>query len=163
VPDEAFRGPEAQLFEGPQPFNENLCRLVFPKYSCSSREITHSVTLNEKGRYAMRKMRKWKRMSYHKLRNRKNFCFSHHLKHSNYSSTLHAFLQADSCISLSKVLFPNSSLSILMSGRWFKRCWWLRNVNIDIAFNYSYTDLITRLWRYFGFVIPHSFSSVMAS
>jgi len=34
-------------------------------------------------------------------------------------------------------------------------------VNIGIAFNYSYTDLTTtaRLWRYLGFVIPHSFLS----
>jgi len=33
-----------------------------------------------------------------------------------------------------------------------QRCWMLWNVNIGIAFSYSYTDLVTRLWRYFGFI-----------
>ena len=58
-----------------------------------------------------------------------------------------------------KFSFRDSSLSILVSDKWIKRCWWLWNVNIDISFNYSYTDLITRPWRYFDFVIPHSFLS----
>jgi len=30
VPDEAFRGPEAQLFGGPYLFNKNQCRMVSP-------------------------------------------------------------------------------------------------------------------------------------
>jgi len=51
----------------------------------------------------------------------------------------------------------DSSLSILISDKWFIRCWWLWNVNTGIAFNCSCTDLKTRLWRYFSFVIPHSF------
>jgi len=40
-----------------------------------------------------------------------------------------------------KFCFRNSSLSKLVSEKRLKRCWWLWNVNIDIAFNYSYTDL----------------------
>jgi len=30
VPDEAFRGPEAQFFEDPYLFNKNECRVVSP-------------------------------------------------------------------------------------------------------------------------------------
>ena len=30
VPDEAFSGPEAQLFGGPHIFNKNQCRMVSP-------------------------------------------------------------------------------------------------------------------------------------
>ena len=70
VPDKAFRGPEAQFFDGSHLFNKNQCRKVSPQYSCSPHEITHSATSDEKGRYAMRK---WKRLSYHKLRNAKTF------------------------------------------------------------------------------------------
>jgi len=102
-------------------------------------------------------MRKWNRMSCHKLRNR--IFFSHHLKHSNHNSTLHAFCKQIHVSACHKFCFRNNSLSTFISGRWFKRCLWLRNVNIDIAFNYSCAELITRLWRCFDFVIPHLFSS----
>jgi len=88
VPNEAFRGPEAQLFEGPHLFNKNKCRMVSPEYSCWSHEIRHCALTNAKCRYAMRK---WKRLSFHKLRNAKSSQFSHLVRHSNYNSTLRAF------------------------------------------------------------------------
>jgi len=92
---------------------------------------------------------------------RKSSQFSHHVRHSKYTSTLLAFLQANLISICQKFSFSlsDSSLSILVSDKWFKRCWWLWNVYIGVTFNYSYIDLITRLWRYFGFVIPHSFLS----
>jgi len=41
-----------------------------------------------------------------------------------------------------------------------ENCWWLWNVNIGVVLIYSNTDLIPRLWRYFGFVrLLHSFLS----
>ena len=56
--------------------------------------------------------------SYCKLRS-----FSHSIRHSNNNSTLCAFLQANSCTSVSKFCFRNRLLSILISDKWFKRCY----------------------------------------
>ena len=105
-------------------------------------------------------MRRWRRLSYHNSGLHKILSLSYHVRHSNCNSTFRAFLQANLYINLSKFCFRNSSLSILISDEWFKRCWCLWNVNIAIAFNYSYTDLITRLWRFFGFV---SFTALILS
>ena len=50
------------------------------------------------------------------------FSFSHHVRHSKYNSTLRAFLQANSCMSLSKFWFRNSLLSLPISDKQCKRC-----------------------------------------
>jgi len=56
-------------------------------------------------------------LSIAKLRNAKNFSVFPTIVRHNYNSTLRAFLQANSDISLSNFCFRNSSLSILISDK----------------------------------------------
>jgi len=54
VPDEAYRGPEAQLFEGTH-FQLKPMSHGVPTILVFITRITHPATSNEKGRYAVGK------------------------------------------------------------------------------------------------------------
>jgi len=79
--------------------------MVFPQYTCSSLETTHSATSNEKGRYAMRK-RTRKRLSYNKLRNTKKFSIFPTMLDTHTIIVSACFFARKFMHQLVKVLFP---------------------------------------------------------
>jgi len=149
VSDELFRDPEAQLFENPYLFKKNPMSHVVPIILVFITQISHSATSAEKGRYAMRK---WKHMSYHKLRNAKKLSVFPTMLDTQ--TVVHFVLSCKQIhvSSCQKLCFCNSLISIVISDGWFKRSWRLWNANIGLAFNYCYVDLIIRLRRYFAIV-----------
>jgi len=82
--------------------------MVSPQYWCSSRDITHSATSNEKGRYVMQKR---KRLCYHKLRNAETFSIFPTMSDTQTTIVLCVLFARKSCISLSNIWFRKSSLS----------------------------------------------------